>query len=68
MDRREFAVKVARGGLLGALAVMSGILISRNQVRLENDCSGGSHCRNCRKLNSCDLPEAEITRNNGRKG
>ncbi len=58
MDRREYISKFARGGLLGALAVATGILISRKQVALNDNCSEGFRCRNCRELNSCQLPEA----------
>ena len=58
MDRREYIGKFARGGLLGALAVTTGILVFRKQVALKDDCPEGFQCRNCRKLNRCELPEA----------
>jgi hypothetical protein len=66
MDRREYIGKFARGGLLGLLAVATGILVSRKQVALKDDCSGGFRCRNCRELNSCQLPEAVNERVNAK--
>ncbi len=64
MDRRDFINRTARGGLLAALAVISGILFSRQQVALQANCSGDFQCRSCRKLNKCVLPEAEKEREN----
>jgi hypothetical protein len=68
MDRRDFISRFARGGALGALAIISGILISRRQVTLQTECSDNAQCRNCNKLKRCELPEAKIARNHGEEG
>jgi hypothetical protein len=68
MNRREYIHQVARGGLLGALAVFSGILIYRKQVIYEGKCTQRFQCRSCTKLNRCQLPEAELNRGYGDKG
>ena len=62
MNRKTFIHQLVRGGILAALAVLSGTLLSRRQVRLERDCAGELPCRSCRKLSSCSLPEAEKER------
>ncbi|MCK5135928.1 MAG: hypothetical protein KAR19_09105 [Bacteroidales bacterium] len=62
MDRRDFINRIFRGGLLASLAVISGILFSRRQVALQDDCFDDFQCRNCRKLNNCTLPEADKAR------
>lgn len=68
MDRRAYLNRFVRGGALGALAVMSGILISRRQVSLLTDCSDHTQCNACSKLKRCELPEAVITRDHGEEG
>ncbi len=68
MDRRDFVNKFARGGALGALAIMSGVLVSRRQVTLQTECSDNAQCRACNKLKRCELPEAKIAREYGKEG
>ena len=65
MNRRNFIEKTGRGILLGALAVVSVVLVSRRQVSLDTKCPANLQCRNCGKLSKCQLPEAEIERNDG---
>lgn len=68
MDRRIFLNRVARGGLLSLLVLVTGILVSRKQVSLKASCTGDFQCRNCNKLNGCELPEAISERDYGEKG
>ncbi|MCK4747911.1 MAG: hypothetical protein KAT15_12765 [Bacteroidales bacterium] len=68
MDRKDFLKRVARVGLLGSLAVISGLLFSRRQVNFKADCTGDFQCRNCNKLKGCELPEALSERDHGEKG
>jgi len=65
MNRRNFIDKTGRGILLGGLAIVSGLLISRQQVIRDTPCSANFQCRNCGKLSRCQLPEAEIERKDG---
>ncbi len=65
MNRRNFIEKSGRGILLGALAIVSGVLVSRRQVSLDTKCTANFQCRNCGKLSNCQLPEAEIEREDG---
>lgn len=65
MNRKIFIEKAGRGILLGALAIVSGILVSRRQVSLDTKCSASFQCQNCGKLSKCQLPEAETERNDG---
>lgn len=68
MKRRVFLQHVARGGLIGALGVLSGILLARRQVTLEESCTGQFQCRSCNRINRCELPEAKTARDYGEKG
>jgi hypothetical protein len=65
MNRRIFIERTGRGFLLGGLAVLSGVLIARRQVSQDTNCSANFQCRNCNRLSSCALPEAEIERDHG---
>jgi len=62
MSRRNFLERMARGGLLALLALGGGLLFTRRQVTLGEDCTGIAACRNCRKLERCDRPEAAVER------
>ncbi len=68
MDRRGFIKNAGRGSLLAGLAAITGILISRQQVVRDQDCSNGFQCKNCRKLTDCELPEATQNRDHGTGG
>lgn len=65
MNRKKFIELGGRGLLLGGLAILTGVLVSRRQVSLDTKCSANFQCRNCGKLSGCQLPEAEIERNDG---
>ncbi len=54
--------QLARGSLLAAMALLGGVLFSRRQISLEQECELNSMCRNCSKLKRCHLPEAEKER------
>jgi len=63
MNRKKFIELSGRGILLGGLAIISGVLVSRRQVSMDTKCSANFQCRKCGKLSKCQLPEAEIERN-----
>ncbi len=65
MNRRNFIEKTGRGILLGGLAIVSGVLVSRRQVSRDTQCSANFQCKNCGKLSRCQLPEAETERKDG---
>jgi len=65
MNRRNFIEKSGRGILLGGIAIVSGVLVSRRQVSLDPNCSADFQCKNCGKLSKCQLPEAENERRDG---
>lgn len=65
MNRRNFVVKAGRGILLGGLAAVTGVLISRQQVSRYSECTADFQCKRCNRLSKCALPEAEIERSNG---
>lgn len=65
MKRRDFIDKTGRGLLLGGLAVISGVLVSRRQLSMDTQCSANFQCRNCGELSKCQLPEAEMERTDG---
>lgn len=60
-----FIDRTSRTVLLGGLALLSGVLIARRQVSRDAGCLENFQCKNCRKLSSCSLPEAETERQNG---
>ena len=55
-SRREFLNTLARGGILAALGLLSGVLVFRS--RDENSCSYGFDCSRCSRSKSCMLPAA----------
>lgn len=62
MNRRAFINRWTRMGILAAMAVTTGLLFSRRQVTLEQECGTGEGCRACTKLQNCGYPEAVKTR------
>jgi len=64
MNRKAFISALVRGGILGSMALLAGVLFSRRQVSLEQECGLGFQCGNCSKMKSCQLPEAEKERGN----
>jgi hypothetical protein len=65
MKRRAFLERTGRLFMLGGLAATAGVLVSRRQVVRETDCTYDFQCRNCRRLSDCQLPEADIERQDG---
>lgn len=66
MDRKEFIQNIFRFSILGLMAVIVGIFISRDKIRAGSECPVSYACRSCGKLNKCALPEAEKYRNHGK--
>jgi hypothetical protein len=54
MNRRDFLKTVVRGIILSGIMLLVGQLLFKNKG--EKSCD--FLCRNCKKLNSCTLPEA----------
>ena len=63
MKRKEFIVVLARGTILGALGVISGVLLFRDKDSV-TDCDFDFVCRNCKKITNCNLPEAKQLKQN----
>jgi hypothetical protein len=62
MNRKAFINTLVRGGILGTMALLAGVLISRKQISLEKECGLNLQCRNCSKVKACELPEAKTER------
>jgi hypothetical protein len=62
MERREFIKSIFRNIILTGILLFSGYLIFREKS--ENACEFDFICKNCKKLSSCDLPEAEQAKTN----
>jgi len=62
MNRKEFVNRMARGSILGIIALLGGVLLARRQLSLVKECGLDYQCRNCSKLTKCQLPEAEKER------
>ena len=60
MNRKTFIATLFRGGILAAMALLAGLLLSRKQVSLEKECGLNLQCRSCSRLKACDLPDAKI--------
>ena len=68
MVRRTFIRQMTRGGILAAMAAAAGLLVARNQITLDNNCTENFRCRSCSRLSGCSLPEARLTREGDGKG
>ena len=68
MVRRDFIHSMVRGGLVAALAALTGFLVTRREVTLQADCAENFQCRSCSKLSRCELPEAKTLRDHGEEG
>jgi hypothetical protein len=67
MNRKEFIRISGRLLMLGLLGITSGTIFYRHQVRSGNGCNIADHCRHCRSLAICTLPEALKYKKNGEK-
>lgn len=61
-ERRQFLKLLARGILFTGLVGMGGALIMRENSGEEAPCDFDFICKNCRKRNTCELPEAKTQR------
>jgi hypothetical protein len=62
MNRKAFLSALVRGGILGAMALLAGVLLSRRQISMDKECGLDIQCRGCSSLKTCKLPEAEKER------
>lgn len=53
MDRRKFLESAGRWGIIGLLALITGIFIKRNTLSLDPDCDP-RFCQDCGKSKKCD--------------
>ena len=58
-SRRDFLGVVVRGAALGAIAVVSGVLLKR-WFRPGQKCVYRGFCSDCRAFGDCELPQAMI--------
>ena len=59
-DRREWLAMVTRGVVLGGIAVTTGLLAMRGQLRICDH--GGKDCTGCARRSRCRLPRADAAR------
>jgi hypothetical protein len=64
-NRREFLKTSARTILLGGLVFGSGYLIFREKPGNADACNFDFACKNCKRLSSCNLPEAKTQKQTG---
>lgn len=64
MDRKAFISSLVRGGILGSMAVLAGVLLSRRQISLEKQCGINLQCKSCTRLKACEYPESLNEREN----
>lgn len=57
LNRREFLTKLIRNGSLLTLAAGSGYLLLREPS--DEVCDFSFVCKNCKKVKSCTLPQAD---------
>ena len=55
MDRRIFITRLVRGGVLASMAMLAGVLLSRRQVSLRQEC-GLDVVPGCANFLLCELP------------
>ena len=58
MDRKTFLSSLMRISLLGVLALLTGFLALKRNVRGENSCNDGPGCNTCALYPDCNKPEA----------
>jgi hypothetical protein len=56
MNRREFLGNVLRNIILSGILVVTGYLLFKEKN--EESCDFDFLCKNCKKLNTCTLPES----------
>jgi hypothetical protein len=61
-NRRNFIKTLGRGLALGSLTGITGYLALRDQPAAGEVCDFDFACKNCKRLSSCTLPEAEVAK------
>ncbi len=64
-NRREFLKISARTILLGGLVFGSGYLMFKEKPINPETCNFDFACKNCKRLTSCNLPEAKTQKQTG---
>lgn len=65
MDRREFIKKAGRIAALATIAAIGGYSVLKETD--ESQCNYNFACKNCKSLNSCNLPEAQEYKRDGQE-
>lgn len=58
MNRKEFFTALARISILSIMAAMVGVFVFRDKVSVQSSCTLNNFCKDCGKLNNCNLPGA----------
>lgn len=66
MDRKAFLQQVGRLSLLGGLAAVSGIIVTRRELSAEK-CSINEFCKSCNEFRFCSRDQALKQRVDERK-
>jgi len=62
MNRRTFFEKILRNTALFTVVAGSSYLLLRKPDETAEACLIGSVCNNCKRLNSCELPQADASK------
>lgn len=58
MKRKEFINHITRYGIVGGLALLTGFLLLKREVKVNGkSCSEMKMCKSCKKYQTCALPE-----------
>jgi len=67
-NRREFIKTLGRGVAFAGLAGMTAYLAFRSEPEEGEACNFDFACKNCKRLKSCSLPEANNMRDSQKTG
>jgi len=62
MNRRNFIQSIGQATIAIGLASMAGYLVFRDKT--EEPCNFNFVCRDCKKLDNCQLPESKAVKQN----
>lgn len=62
MKREEFIRGTGRWTVLALLAGLFAIILGKRHISLGPSCSYGDFCRECKKFDACDRPQAKEQR------
>jgi hypothetical protein len=65
MNRKDFFTTAGRLLILGGITASAGYLIVNNKVTA--NCTESPTCNSCGKFSKCELPQAELTKENTSK-